>query len=131
MKKENDGNTGKTALCGLLSFFSGIIGGLFGAGGGGLTYYIFEKTKDDEKPQVLFAQTLLVTLPSAVISCAVYFMTSQNGIKNFANYIIPCAIGGICGAFLSKRASGSLKMIFSCLLIFSGIISLIKQFGVI
>ncbi len=118
-------------IVGVLTFLSGIIGGLFGAGGGGLTYYVLNKTREQEKTQEIFAQTLLVTLPSAMISLLIYEISKPIETSYLIRLFVPCAVGGALGAVLAKRASGVLKIIFSLLLIASGIISIMKQFGIL
>ncbi len=123
------GNGLTEPLIGLLAFLSGIIGGLFGAGGGGLTYFLVNKTKDSERPSDVFAQTLLITLPSAIVSLGVYFLSKQILFPDFGKIILPCLLGGIAGAFMSKKISNALRIIFSLLLITSGTVSLLKAVG--
>ncbi len=131
MKKYNTKITDVNAIYGLTAVMSGVLTGLFGAGGGGITYYLFEKTRKNENYAELFAQTLLVTLPSSIVSCAVYFIAEPHLLSQSVGYLLPCAAGGLVGAMLSKYANKQLKLLFSLLLIMSGGVGLAKQWGII
>ena len=113
----------------LTGFFAGIVNGLLGAGGGiiivyALNYTLLEQLHDRRD---VFANALCVMLPISVVSCIFYAASGNLSVSGIGVYSIPAILGGILGALLlSKLKLNALKRLFSALVIYSGIMLLIK-----
>jgi uncharacterized membrane protein YfcA len=113
----------------LMGFISGITNGLLGAGGGiiivyALNYMLGEQIQDRRD---VFANALCVMLPISVVSCIFYATSGNLSISGIGVYSIPAILGGILGALLlSKLKLNALKRLFAGLVIYSGIMLLIK-----
>ena len=82
----------------IIGFFSGLICGLFGAGGGLILVPAFcIINKMDEK--TARATSIFCILPLVIISCIFYM---KNQYINW-NIGIKCAIGGIIGGIIGSR----------------------------
>lgn len=113
----------------LMGFISGLVNGLFGAGGGIVAVYSLEYILGDklEDRRDLFANALCVMLPLSAVSCISYAVSGNLRFDGMGVYALPAIIGGIVGAFILGRIkTDSLKKLFAGLVIYSGIIMIIK-----
>ena len=113
----------------LAGFLAGGINGLLGAGGGiivvfALTYALKGKEADARE---VFANALCVMLPVSAVSCIIYAVKGNIITEGFGIYVIPAIIGGAAGAILLGVIKVNLlKKIFALLIIYSGIMMVIK-----
>lgn len=112
-----------------MGFFSGLANGLLGAGGGiivvyALSYSLGEKIKDGRD---VFANALCVMLPISAVSCVSYAIAGNLTVSGIGVYAIPAIIGGIVGGILlGKIRLTALRKLFAALVIYSGIVLIIK-----
>lgn len=109
----------------VLGFFAGVIGGLFGTGGGILIMILYSrifKSSSESTRKDLFAMTVLTV---SIMSLSSLFSYMKNGavtISDITPTLFPAVIGGILGAFLlDKIKAGWLNRIFALLVIYAGI----------
>ena len=113
----------------IMGFLSGIVNGLLGAGGGiliiyALNYSLGEQISDKRD---VFANALCVMLPISVISCISYAIAGNLSVSGIGIYSIPAILGGVAGAILlGKIKLGALKKLFAALVIYSGVMLMIK-----
>ena len=107
------------------SFAAGIVGGLFGTGGGILIVLLFLAIYADSEKYTkrdCFAMTLCCTV---ILSAVSFFSYTQKGgisLQNVLPIILPSALGGIAGALLlDKIPLTLLRKIFAALIIYAGI----------
>ena len=111
---------GFLAVFSALSFLAGGINGFLGTGGGIIFVYALSLITDNEKKDN-FAQTLCATIPISLIALFNYTRAGAVDYELIKQIWLPCAIGGILGAFLVERLQLSwLKGIFAILVIYSG-----------
>ena len=113
----------------LFGFFAGGVNGLLGAGGGILIVYALnyalKNTEYDSRD--VFANALCVMLPVSAVSCVRYAFAGNLSTEGFAVYAIPAIAGGVLGGFLlSKLNTRFLKKLFAALVIWSGVLLIIK-----
>ena len=112
-----------------IGFLAGISNGLMGAGGGiiivyGMNYALRDSICDKKD---VFANALCVMLPVSAVSCICYAIRGALPINGLAVYSIPAILGGITGGFLLHRIkTDALKKIFAAIVIYSGIILIIR-----
>ena len=118
----------KLLLILLGGLLAGFINGLLGSGGGIIIVFLFSLiTKDKSDAHDVFANTLCVTLPISIVSCAVYLLNGSLDIKGFSPFILPAVSGGLMGGFLlDKINTVLLKRIFALLIMISGILLVLK-----
>ncbi|MBQ8141521.1 MAG: sulfite exporter TauE/SafE family protein [Clostridia bacterium] len=113
----------------IVGFLSGIANGLLGAGGGiiivyGLNHALGEELEDKRD---VFANALCVMLPVSAVSCILYAIKGNLVVSGIGLYAIPAILGGIVGGILLARIKPkALKRIFAALVIYSGIILIIR-----
>lgn len=126
---ERMGSFGKTFWLAAAGLASGMINGLLGAGGGILIVFAlgalmrgsFEENRD------IYANALCIMLPISAVSCIRYALSGNVDAEAFGIYVIPAIIGGVAGGFLLHRIRGSvLKKLFGALVIWSGVILMIR-----
>lgn len=111
----------ETLKCILIGFFSGIISGFFGAGGGLiLVPFMTVILKRNEK--ISRATTIFCIFFMVLTSSFFYFKKSSVDIM----IAIKCLVGGIIGSYIGtkllyKLNSNILKILFIIFLIYSGI----------
>ena len=108
---------------------SGFVNGLLGAGGGILVVYAlnYALKGNDIDNRDIYANALCVMLPVSAVSCVRYAFLGNLHTEGFAVYAIPAIAGGIAGGFLlSKLKASFTKKLFAALVIWSGIILIIK-----
>ena len=113
----------------LIGFLAGVSNGLMGAGGGiilvlGINYALGECVSDKKD---IFANALCVMLPVSAVSCICYAIRGSLKINGLALYAVPAVLGGIAGGLiLGKIKTERLKKLFAALVIYSGIILVIR-----
>lgn len=109
----------KKQLSNLVGFFSGIINGLLGAGGGML---IVPVLKSKLPPAKAHATTVAVILPMCVVSSMLYIYDGRVSLSDAMPYIPFGVIGAVIGTALLPKLSGNqLRVIFSLFMIWAGI----------
>lgn len=122
----------RTGVILLLGVLSGLVNGLLGAGGGILIVYALSyalKGREDGEfdSRDLYANALCVMLPVSAVSCVRYALAGNLSTDGFAVYAVPAIAGGIVGGFLLSKLKASVtKKLFAALVIWSGIILIIK-----
>ncbi len=111
----------KIGLCVLAGAIIGFINGFLGAGGGVLLvpflHFVLKK-----ETKVSHATAILVMLPISVASAIVYVAKGQFDFMQTLPVLIGSFVGGILGACLLKKLkSDIIVVIFSCVLIASGV----------
>lgn len=113
-------------LYSLLFFSAGIVGGLLGSGGGVLIVIALKHLidyKHDRKQ--IFATSMAIILPMSAISSLIYAKNTDLSLYSVSHYILPACLGGAFGGFLYEKMNfRNLNIIFSLLIIISGIIML-------
>ncbi len=114
------------AFAGLCAVFAGVINGMIGTGGGVIVYFILKKLygSDAEKS---FASVMATVLPMTLLSALIYERTGGGVFASASPFLIPAALGGLCGAALFGRIkAATLKTAFSVMLAVSGALILIR-----
>ncbi len=108
----------------ILSFLAGVVGGLFGTGGGILIVFLYSrlyKDSPDFDKKDLFAMTVLCV---AIMSLSSLFLYMRNGtvtLSQISPTLIPAFIGGLIGAYLLDKIDTKwLNRIFAILIIYAG-----------
>jgi uncharacterized membrane protein YfcA len=105
------------------------LNGLLGSGGGiPVVFFLswsLEETLQDRRD--LYANALCVMLPISIVSCIQYARVGNLQVDGFGAYAIPAVIGGIVGGILLGRLRASvLQKLFGALVIYSGILLVIR-----
>lgn len=111
-------------LIAVLSFLAGVVGGLFGTGGGILIVFLYSRiykdTPDFDRKDI-FAMTVLTV---AIMSASSLFLYIKDGAVTSSDILptlFPAAIGGLIGAFLlDKVKTVWLNRVFAVLIIYAG-----------
>ena len=112
-----------------IGFLAGAVNGLLGAGGGiiivyGMAYALREKECDLRD---FYANALCVMLPISAFSCVRYAARGNLATDGMGRYVIPALIGGFVGGLLlGKIKVDALKRLFAALVIYSGIVLIIR-----
>ena len=89
-----------------------------------LSYSLGEEIKDGRD---VFANALCVMLPISAVSCVSYAIAGNLTVSGIGVYAIPAIIGGIVGGILlGKIRLTALRKLFAALVIYSGIVLIIK-----
>ena len=110
-------------------FLAGFANGLLGAGGGIIIIFVLSKALKGiaDDPRDKFANALCIMLPLSITSTVIYATRGTIRFSEFYPYILPALIGGLIGGImLDKINVVFLKKIFCAILIFSGIMLIIK-----
>lgn len=104
----------------ILSLCAGLINGFLGTGGGiVLVYMLSFLTKNEKKDN--FPTSLCATIPISLIALISYAKNQSIDFDTVKGLIIPCALGGLLGAFLVDRLKLKwLNTIFALLVIYAG-----------
>ena len=109
-------------VCGLIG---GFINGLLGAGSGIVFVFFlsFLFGGDGEETQKdAFALSLGAVFFITLFSVFFYALNGQSSITAASPYVLPAVLGGLAGAMLLGRINVILlKLIFACIIIYSGI----------
>ena len=99
---------------------SGLLNGLFGAGGGILLTYMFLRLSRNTGDA--FASVVMTVALMSIVSARRYFAMGSVDIEMLEGLVVPAVVGGYLGAWLSGRMNGSiLRIIFAVMLVISGI----------
>ena len=112
-----------------LGFFAGLLNGLLGAGGGIILVRGAEKIlpRKYHEGRDVFANALCVMLPISAVSAIAYVMRGSVHGLEFSPFIMPAVIGGIGGGLLlAVIDTRLLRLIFSALVVWSGITMLLR-----
>ena len=109
---------------------AGFANGILGAGGGIIAAYYLSRALDQEEKREngVFANAVATMLPISVRALILYIVKGYIKLdSSVLSLLPPGAIGGILGAFLlTKIKFGAVKIIFSILVIISGILMIFK-----
>ena len=105
----------------IIGLVTGVLNGLFGAGGGSIVVPAMEKFLD-MPPEKSHATAIAIILPLSIIS-SVFYM--RNGFFDFGLWL-PVTIGGIAGGIigariLNKISARALKIIFGIVIVLTSI----------
>lgn len=107
-----------SAVCGAAT---GIINGLFGAGGGMLLVPLLRKTREFEDTEI-FPASISIVLPICIVTLSVYGCTHPLPWRTALPYLIGSAIGGIIAGILGRRIPVTwLHRILGILVLWGGI----------
>lgn len=113
-----------------VGFAAGIINGLLGAGGGIIITYCLSYLagKKNESGNDIFANALITMLPVSLVSSVIYFVKGHIAPDvKMAYFIVPAALGGLCGALLLKKLKfRTVKILFTAIVIYSGFSMLLR-----
>lgn len=118
MKKETIKQAG-LGLC------SGILNGLFGAGGGMIAVPLLEKLGLSQKEA--HATSIAIILPTSIISTVLYYLQGNINFSSAWIYLPFGLLGAILGAFLMKKISNTtLRLVFGIIIVAGAIRLLLK-----
>lgn len=105
-----------------LSFFSGVVNGLFGSGGGIVLIYMLRFLFPKESEKMGFAMSCVTVFFFSAVSATIYATHGTLSFSMAAPYLFPALVGGVFGALLLRVIRTSfLKTLFAFLLIYGGI----------
>mgnify|MGYP000032976406 CR=1 FL=1 len=116
-------------LAAVTGLAAGCVNGLLGAGGGiiavwGLGRMLHGKQSE---PRYIYANALAVMLPMSAVSAINYSLRGLADSRELGILVLPAIAGGLCGALILDRINADwLKLIFSAIIIYSGITMLIR-----
>ncbi len=113
----------------LFGLAAGVVNGLLGAGGGILIVYAlgYALGGQDADARDLYANALCVMLPISALSCMRYAMGGHLSVDGFSRYVLPALLGGLAGGLLLGRLkTHALKKLFGALVIYSGLVLIIR-----
>ncbi len=114
----------------LAGIAAGFVNGLLGAGGGvvivrSATHVL--PRGEEYTPRDVYASALAVMLPVSAVSAISYARLGVWDGTGAWNYILPAVVGGIAGdLLLDKLHTQLLRLIFSAVAAYSGIMMLLK-----
>lgn len=117
------GKGGWGLMC-ILGALSGFINGLVGAGGGIVLVKLLPRLMPDgaTDSRDVFATALATMLPISFVSLFVYALGGNLIELDIKSILLPAVLGGLGGGLLlSVIDTGLLKLIFSALVVWSGI----------
>ncbi len=110
---------------GILGLVSGILNGMFGAGGGVVIVPLLEKFGIPARKA--HATSIAIILPTSLISTTLYFLNGNLDFIKAAAYLPAGMVGAGIGALLLKKISVKwLKLIFA-LIIIAGAVRMLIQ----
>ena len=103
----------------VIGFFSGIINGLLGAGGGMLVVPTLKTQIDAQKAH---ATTVAVIMTMCLVSSIFYILSGRVTVKDALPYAPYGVVGAVIGSvLLTKLKSKHLRVIFSLFMIWAGV----------
>ena len=119
----------RAVVLAVIGFFAGVVNGLLGAGGGILIVYAMAYALRGETYDTrdFYANALCVMLPISALSCVRYAIRGNLPTDGMASYAIPALLGGFVGGILlGKLKVSALKKLFAALVIYSGIVLIVR-----
>ena len=96
--------------------------GFFGAGGGMVLAVTLPFFLSDDEKHLLFAYTALGVLLASAVSASVYLADGRVSVSAVSARILPAVLGGSIGGLLLSRINPALlKLLFSLIIIYSGV----------
>lgn len=106
-------------------FFTGIINGLLGAGGGLLAVPVLERSGFSRKDS--HANAIAVIWPITLVSASGYLLSGRVTLTDALYYLPGGIIGALIGTFLMKKISSRmLRRLFGCFMIWAGVRLLLR-----
>ncbi len=118
----------KYAASSAVGALAGFVNGLLGAGGGIIITFFLSKKLDTDNKNDVFANAVATMLPVSIFSFGVYLIKGYFPLDKSILSLLPAAIiGGIAGAaLLTKIKFKILKIVFSILVVISGIMMIFR-----
>ena len=113
----------------MLGLLAGLLNGLLGAGGGIVLVRGVERIlpREYHDGRDVFANALCVMLPISAVSAIAYVMRGSVHGLDFSRFILPAILGGAGGGLLlSVIDTRLLRLIFSALVVWSGITMILR-----
>lgn len=128
LKKRKIGGVGAWVFLGLAGLAAGFANGLLGAGGGILIVFALLRFLGAEvERRDIYANALCVMVPISLVSCIRYASDGRLSLSGFGAYALPALVGGLLGGILLGRLKASfLKKLFGALVIWSGVLLIIR-----
>lgn len=105
----------------LAGFATGLINGLFGAGGGMIAVFALTRFSNYEQARA-HATAISIILPLTAVSAAIYSLNSAVSWEALLYVAPPLALGSFLGARLTGKLSAKwLNRIFSFLMLFAAV----------
>ena len=120
---------GTAVYLGVTGLLAGFANGLLGAGGGILIVFALSAVLDRSlcEPRDYYANALCVMLPVSALSCVRYALAGNLSTEGFGVYALPAIAGGVVGGIVLGKLKGNpLKKLFGALVIYSGIMLMIR-----
>ena len=127
-QKEKESLT-RVARLTFIGLLAGLANGLLGAGGGILAVFgLLREHPKELSPKDAYASALTVMLPLSLLSFLRYLQAgSLSDTPSLTPYLLPALAGGAAGALLLGRLGNrSLRRLFGALVIWSGILMIIR-----
>lgn len=105
----------------IFGFLTGVLNGLFGAGGGVVAVETLKHAGLDQKSAQ--STSIAVILPLCILSAIFYYFDGKIELNNNIWFLLPSGlVGALFGTFLMKKISCNLlKKIFCIFMIYSGV----------
>ncbi len=116
----DDSEKKKLAVSAVCSALSGILNGLFGAGGGILLMLMFAKLS--KRLGDAFASVVMTVALMSAVSAWRYYKMGAVDEALLDGLVLPAVVGGYLGAWLSGKIKAEwLRVMFGVMLVISGI----------
>lgn len=103
----------------------GAVNGLLGSGAGIVLIYLLSYLYPKKEKRDIFALSLCTVFFLTLCSAVFYGAGGRYSLGDFLPYALPALVGGVVGSLLLAKINGQrLKLLFSVLLIISGILML-------
>lgn len=110
----------KVFIASLCAAVSGVLNGLFGAGGGIVLTFMYARLTKNWGDA--FASVVLTVMVMSVFSAWKYYTVGAVDTEMLSRLVVPAIVGGYLGAWLSGRMKTKvLRIIFGIMLVISGI----------
>jgi len=113
----------------IMGVFAGIANGLLGAGGGIIVVYALNAAlgASVRDPRDVFANALCIMLPISGVSVIGYALMGKLSFEGLGSFVLPAIVGGVCGGFLLGKINAAfLQKLFAVIVIYSGLMLMIK-----
>ena len=111
----------RAALLALLSFFGGLLNGLFGTGGGTVLVLALVYLLSREHEKDAFVISSIGVLAFSAVSAVVYGLSGDFEVATLPRFALPAAVGGVAGAFFFRHIGTVwLRRLFAVLTLYAG-----------